>query len=118
MDQYKFDYHTLISARFYKIKEEDRRSDETDWFIISNINHNLMESDINNINVKSHWEHQNQNQETKDSDWVFDKNNSRKIRLFKTGELNGSSYVNIPLRSNTNLKKRKIKINIVSYGQY
>ena len=36
----------------------------------------------------------------KDSGWRFDKINSMAISFYKTGELNGSIYVKIPLRSN------------------
>ena len=35
----------------------------------------------------------------KESGWIIDKSISIKIRLYKFGELNGSSYVNFPLRS-------------------
>ena len=89
-------YQIFISASFYKISEEDQRSYEIDLIINLNVNKNLTETDIKNIDVKSQLEHQSQIQETK---WLFDKTNSMKIRLFKTGELNGSSYVKIPLRS-------------------
>ena len=65
-----------------------------------NINNNLTETDINNIDVKSQLEHQIQVQETKESGWIFDKISSMKIRFYKTEELNGSSYVKIPLISN------------------
>ena len=44
-----------------------------------NINHNLTESDINNIDVRSQLEHQIQVQETKESGWIFGKINSTKI---------------------------------------
>ena len=64
----------------------------------------LTESDINNIHVKSHLEHEIQIQERKDSGWIFDKLNSMKIRFYKNGELNGSSYVKIPLRLNAIIK--------------
>ena len=36
----------------------------------------------------------------KDSGWRFDKINSMIVYFYKTGELNGSKYVKIPLRSN------------------
>ena len=38
-------------------------------------------------------------QETKESGWIFDKINSMKLSFYKTGELNGYSYVKVPLRS-------------------
>ena len=64
----------------------------------------MTETDINNIDVKSQLEHQIQVQETKESGRVFDKINSMKIRFYKTGERDGSSYVKIPLRSNALIK--------------
>ena len=100
INQYKFKYHILFSASFYKINEEDQRSNETELFINLSINHNLTETDIDNIDVKSQLEHQKQILETKESGWIFDIVNSMKIKFYKTGELNGSSYVKFPLRSN------------------
>ena len=100
INQYKFNYHILFSASFYKINEEDQRSDEIELFINLKINNNLTETDINNIDVKSQLEHQIQTQETKESGCIFEKINEMKIRFYKTDELNGSSYVKIPLRSN------------------
>ena len=97
--KYKFKYHTLFSASFYKINEEHQRSNEIEIYINLKINHNLTESDIDNIDVISQLEHQKQVQETKESGWIFDKISSMKISFYKTTELNGSSYVKIPLRS-------------------
>ena len=93
INQYKFKYHILFSASFYKINEEDQRSDEIELFLYLNINHNLTETDNNNIDVKSQLEHQIQIQETKESGWIFDKINSMKIRFYKTGEVNGFSML-------------------------
>ena len=106
INQNKFKYHTLLSAGFYKINEEGQRSNEIELYINLNINHNLTESDINNIDVESQLEHQIQIQETKESGWLFDKINSMKKSFHKTGELNGSSYVKTPLRSNAILNFR------------
>ena len=71
-----------------------------------NLNHNLTETEFVNIDVKFQLEHEIQFQGTKICGWIFDKINSMKIRFYKTGELNSSSYVKIPLRSNAliNLK--------------
>ena len=91
-NQNKFKYHIIFSTGFYKIKEEDQRSDETELFNNLNINHNLTENDIDKIDIKSQLEHQFQIQATKESGWIFDKINSMKIRFFKTGEINGSSH--------------------------
>ena len=89
MNQYKFKYHKILSAIFYMINEEDQRSDEIELFNNLNINHNLTETDNNNIDVKSQLEHQIQIQETKESGCVFEKLNSMKTKFLKTGELNG-----------------------------
>ena len=64
-----------------------------------NINHNLTESDLDKIDVRSPLEHQIQQHEMKDSGWRFDKINSTTVFFYKTGEMNGSNYVKIPLRS-------------------
>ena len=78
-NQYKFKYHTIFSARFYEINEKDQRNNEIELYVNLNINHNLTQSDIDNIDVRSQLEHQIQIQETKESGWVLDKINSMKI---------------------------------------
>ena len=100
INQYKFSYQTVFSARFDKQDENIQVLDETEIYINLNINHNLTQADIDNINVVSPIEHQIQQQEMKDSGWNFDKINSMTIYFFETGELIGSNYVKIPLRSN------------------
>ena len=93
INQNKFIYHTLFSASFYKINEEDQRDSEIELYINLKINKHLTESDIDNIDIKSQLEHQIQIQETKEYGWIFDKINSMKISFYKTEELNGTSYV-------------------------
>ena len=100
INQYKFKNHTLISASFCKINKEDQRNNEIELYLNFKINHNLTESDIDNIDVRSQLKHQIDIQETKESGWIFDKINSLKISFYKSTELNGTSYVKIPLRSN------------------
>ena len=68
INQYKFKYHILFSASFYKINEEDQRSDEIELFINLINDHNLTENDINDFEAKSQLEHQIQ--ETKESGWI------------------------------------------------
>ena len=99
INHYKFKYHTLFSASFYKINEEDQRKNEIELYINLKINKNLTESDIDNIDIRSQIEHQIQIQETRESGWIFDKINSMKISFYKTTELNGTSYVKIPLKT-------------------
>ena len=100
INQYKFNFHTLFSASFYKIKEEDQRQNEIELYMNLKINHILIESDIDNIDVRSQLDHQILVQENRESGWIFDKMNSMKKSFYKTVELNGTSYVKIPLRSN------------------
>ena len=82
-----------------------------------NINHSLTESDIDNIDVKSQLEHQIQIQETKESGWVILEIKSMKKRFCKTGELNDSRCVKIPLRSSA-LINIENDDNFVSFCQY
>ena len=100
INNFKFKNHILFSASFYSINEQDQRSDQIELFNKLNINNTLTETDIINIDVKSQLEHQIQIQETKESRWIFGKINSMKIRFYKTGEINGSSFVKNPFRSN------------------
>ena len=100
INQYKFKYQTVFSARVDKQDEDNQILDETELFINLNINHNLSETDIKNIDVVSPVEYQKQQQEMKDSGWRFDKINSMTVYFYKTVEMNGSNYVKIPLRSN------------------
>ena len=79
----------MFSASFYKITEEDQRNNEIELYI------------NDNIDIRSQTEHQIQIQETKESVWIFDKINSMKIPFYKTTELDGRSYVKIPLRTST-----------------
>ena len=100
INQYKFKYQCVFLCNFDKQGEMGEILDETELFINLNINHNLTESDINKINIRWDLERQIQKQEMKDSGWRFDKIISMTIYFYKTQELNGSSYVKLPLRSN------------------
>ena len=53
INQYRFKYHILFSASFYKIDEEDQKSDEIELFNNLNTINKMTETDINNIDVKS-----------------------------------------------------------------
>ena len=99
-NQCKFKYQTVFSARFDKQYEDNQVLDEIELFINSNINHNITQTDIDNIDVVSLLEHQKQQLEMRDFGWKFDKIISMTVYFYKTGELNGSNLVKIPLRSN------------------
>ena len=53
INQYKFRYQRVFLARFDKQDENNQVLDETELFINLNINHNLTETDIDNIDVRS-----------------------------------------------------------------
>ena len=65
INQYKIKYHSLFSASFHKIIEEDQRSDEIELVIKFIINNKLTENDIDKIDIKSQLEQQILIQETK-----------------------------------------------------
>ena len=75
-------------------------------YVNLSINHNLTESDFEDIDIKSQLEHQIKIQGTKESGWIFDKTNSMKISFYRIRELNGLSYVKTPLRSNAILNNK------------
>ena len=100
INQYIFKYPTIFSARFDKQDEDIHFLNETDLFKKLNFYHKLTETDINNIDIKSHLEHQIQQQEMKDSGWIFDKIMSMTIYFYQTGIMNGSNCIKNPFRSN------------------
>ena len=67
INQFEYKCQTVFSARFDKQDEDNQVLDETELFINLNNNHNLTESDFDNIDIKSPLEHQIQQQEMKDS---------------------------------------------------
>ena len=99
IDQYKFKYQVVFSAEFDKEDEFGFISDKTELFISLKINQILTLRDIEETNIYSQLDSQITNQEMKDSGWRFNKLISMTIYFYKTKELNGSSYVKIPLRS-------------------
>ena len=50
---YKLRYQTVFSARFDKQNEDNQILDKTEILINLNLYHNLTETDINNIYIKS-----------------------------------------------------------------
>ena len=101
INQYKFKYQCVFSARFDKQNEDGLLLDETELFINLNINHNLTQSDIDNIIITFPLENQIQQQELRDSGWRFDELYSMTICFYKSNDMDGSNYIKIPLRSNS-----------------
>ena len=100
INQYKFKYQIVFSARFDNQDEDNQVLDETELYISLNNNHDLTQSNLDKINIISPLEYQIQQQDLKDSGWRFDEINSMIINFYKTNEMNGSNYIKIPLRSN------------------
>ena len=67
LNQCKFKHQTVFSATFDKQDEHNQVLEETELYIILNTNHNLTQTDLDNIDVISPLEHQIQQQEVKDS---------------------------------------------------
>ena len=107
INQYKFKYQAVFSARFDKQNEDNQVLDETELFINLNMNYNITQSDIDNIDIKSPLEHQIQKQEMKDSGWRFDKINSMAVYFYESNEMNGLNCVKIHLRTNAILNIEK-----------
>ena len=98
MNQSKYKNETVSPARFDKQDEDNQMLDETDLSIILEIIHNLTETDVSHIDIKSPLEHQIQHQEMQYSGWRFDRINSMTKCFFKSTEIIGSSYVKMALR--------------------
>ena len=81
INQYIFNYQTVFSPRFHKQDEDNQVLDETELFNNLNINHNITESDLDKIDIKSPLEHQIQQQEMKVSGWRFDEMNSMTVNF-------------------------------------
>ena len=86
INRYKSKYPTAFSAQFDKQDEDNEVLDDIELHINSNINHNLTESDLDKIDIKSPLEYQVKQQEMKDSGWRFEKINSMTIYFCKTGK--------------------------------
>ena len=106
LNQYKYKYQTVFSARFDTQTEDNQLLKETELYINININHTLTDNDLDKINVRFALEDQIQTEEIEELGWIFDRNISLIIDFDKIGEMNGSSYVKIPLRSSAILNNQ------------
>ena len=106
-NQFKFKYQTVFSARLDKQNEDNQVIDETELFINLNVNHNLTQTEIDKIDVRSPLKNQLQQKEMKDCGWRFHKIISMTVCFYKTGELNGSKFVETLSRSNPILNIEK-----------
>ena len=72
-NQYNINYQTVFPGKFDKQDEDNQVIDEIELFIILIINHNVTESDLDNIDIKTPLKQQIQAQEMKDLVWRLDK---------------------------------------------
>ena len=99
INQYKFKYQLSFMLLFYKFEEDGDIRKEAEMTINLNMTNNLTQSEIDNVNVQWDLEARKQNLEMQESGWVFQRVNSMTISFYNTGNMDGSSYVKIPLRS-------------------
>ena len=99
INQYKYNYQTVFSARFDEQDEHGGLLDQIELQIKLNNNHNLTESDFDKFIVSFQLEDRIQLQESEDSGCRFVKDNSMRIYIFKTTEMDGSTFLKILLRS-------------------
>ena len=79
INQYKCRYQTVCSERFDKQNGDNQVIEGTVFFLNLNFNHNLTETDINIIDIKSPLEHQIQQQKMQGSKLRFDISNSMTV---------------------------------------
>ena len=99
INQYKFKYQLSFMLLFYKFEEDDDIRKEAEMSINLNMTNNLTQSEIDNVDIQWGLESRKQNIEMQESGWVFQRINSMTISFYNTGNMDGSSYVKIPLRS-------------------
>ena len=99
INQYKFKYQLSFMLLFYKYEEDGDIRKEAEMTVTLNMANNLTQSEIVNVDIQWNLEARKQNLEMKESGWNFQRVNSMTISFYNTGNMDGSSYVKIPLRS-------------------
>ena len=99
INQYKFKYQISFMLLFYKFEEDGDIRKEAEMTVNLNRTNNLTQSEIDNVDIQWDLEARKQNLEMQESGWIFRRVNSMTISYYNTGNMDGSSYVKIPLRS-------------------
>ena len=99
LNQYKFKYQLSFMLLFYKFEEDGDFRKEAEMVINLIITNNLTQSEIDNVDIQWDLEAREQNLEMRKSGWIFQRVNSMTKSFYNTGNMDGSSYVKIPLRS-------------------
>ena len=103
INQYKFKYQLSFMLLDYKFEEDGDIRKEPEMTINLNMTNNLTQSEIDNVDIQCDLEARKQNLEMKESGWHFQRVNSMTISFYNTGNMDGSSYVKVPLRSSAKL---------------
>ena len=99
LNQYKFKYPLTFLVLFMMYGRDNEIISEIEVPITLSITNNLTQSEFDNINTQWTLEFRIQNIEMKESGWNLQRINWMKISFYKGGEINGSSYVKLPLKS-------------------
>ena len=99
VNQYKFKYQISFMLLFCKFEEDGDIRKEAEMTVNLNMTNNLTQSEIDNVDIQWDLEARKQNIEMRESGWDFQRVNSMTISFYNTGNMDGSSYVKIPLRS-------------------
>ena len=99
INQYKFKYQLSFMLLFNKFEEDGDIRRETELTITLSMVNNLTQSEIDDVNIQWEVEARKQTLEMKESGWTFQKFISMTKSFYNTGNMDGSSYVKIPLRS-------------------
>ena len=108
INQYKFKYQLSFMLLFYKFEEDGDIRKEAEMSINLNMTNNLTQSEIDNANIQWDLEARKQNLEMRESGWVFQRVNSMTISYYNTGNMDGSSYIKVPLRSSVILNIKNV----------
>ena len=100
INEYKFKYQLNCLVLFKKHGEDDEITNQIELPITLSITHNLIQSEIDNIKTQWSLDNRIQSIEMKEAGLSYQRINSMSISFYKSGEMNGSSYVKIPLRPN------------------
>ena len=99
INQYKFKYQLSFMLLFYKFEEDGDIRKEAEMTVTLNMTNNLTQSEIDNVDIQWDLEARKQNLEMRESGWNFQRVNSMTISFYNTGNMDGSSYIKLPLRS-------------------
>ena len=99
INQYKFNYQLTFMLLFNKLEENGDIKKEVEMTVTLYMANNLTQSEIGNVNFQWDLEARKQNLEMRESGWNSQRVNSMTISFYNTRNMDGSSYVKIPLWS-------------------